>query len=301
MIVSGYTFVSHEGNELGRDEREMFLSFYHDLLCRKDKIIVYRGEDDDNLFAQYQAYSSMIGLLSEYLFVLGAKGKAFWDGDTFIKLFDASKDEVLSSIWKGIRRSLSLLSVENTHLFKKEDEQVFKTKINALKPEEQELVINYYYSYLHTISNSTGSYFLSSSKDLNQAIKFLESGIVIVGWVPEAESNHQLIRYTDICSKHEEIEKLGFTVLASEHLEEQEVCLKCGILPHFMLGYIVIKENKFVVNPAVFETIKNGRCMDDVTGNGLSVSQDDFLDKIKQSGYKKCYRFEKGFFSELSL
>lgn len=300
MIMSGYTLVNHEGNELGRDEREMFLSFTHDFLCRKDKKIVYRGENDDNLYAQYQANSSNIGLLSEYLFVLGAKGKAFWDDDTFIKLFDASKDEVLSSIWIEIRDLLSCSSDENPHPFKKEDEQDFINKVKKMNPEEQELVINYYYSYLHT-ENSTGSYFLSSSKDLSEAIKFSKSGIVIVGWVPEAESNHQLIRYTDICSKHEEIEKLGFTILVPRYPKEQEICLKCGILPHFMLGYIVVKESKFVVNPAVFETIKSGRCMDDVIGNGLSVSQDDFWDKIKQSGYNKCYRFEKGFFSELSI
>ena len=297
--MSEYSLVNHEGNELGRDEREMFLSFKRNFLCCKNKIIVYRGENDDNLYAQYQACSSMIGLLSEYLFILGAKGKAFWEGDTYIKLFDASRDEVISSIWRGIRRALGS-SAENVFLFKKEDEENFKTMMNDLNPEEQELVLNYYYSYLHT-KESNGSYFLSSSKDLNVANEFSDDGIIIVGWVPEVDSNYQLIRYTDICSKHKEIEKLGFTVLTPQYQEEKEICLKCGMLPHFMLGYIVVRNNKFVVNPAVFETIKSGRCMDDVIGNGLSVSQDDFWDKIKQSGYNKCYRFEKGFFSELEL
>ena len=299
MIMSGYTLVNHEGKELGRDEREIFLSFTSDFLCYKNKTILYRGENDDNLYAQYQANSSNIGLLSEYLFVLGAKGKAFWESDTSIKLFDTSKDEIISSIWKGIRRFLGS-SAENTHLFKRENEQTFKNMMNGLNLEKQELVLNYYYSYLHT-ENSTGSYFLSSSKDLNVANKFSDDGIIIVGWVPEVDNNYQLIRYTDICSKHEEIEKLGFTILTPQYQEEKEICLKCGMLPHFMLGYIVVKESKFVVNPAVFETIKSGRCMDDVIGNGLSVSQDDFWDKIKQSGYNKCYRFEKGFFSELSI
>lgn len=84
----------------------------------------------------------MIGLLSEYLFVLGAKGKAFWESDTSINLF---------------------------------------------------------------ICN-IGSYFLSSSKDLNVANEFSNCGIIIVGWVPKVDSNYQLIRYTDIYSKHEEIE-----------------------------------------------------------------------------------------------
>ena len=297
MNISGYTLINHEGNELEKGEREMFLSFMHDFLCCKDKIIVYRGENDDNLYAQYQAYSSIIGLLSEYLFVLGAKGKAFWESDTSIKLFDASKDEIISSIWKGIRRILGS-SAENTHLFKREDEQTFKNKMNGLNSEKQELVLNYYCSYLHTV-DSNGSYFLSSSEDLNVANEFSDDGIIIVGWVPKDDNNYQLIRYTDICGKHEEIEKLGFTVLDPQYPKENEICLKCGMLPHFMLGYIVLKNNEFVVNPAVFETIKSNRCMHDVIGYGLSVSQNDFLDKIKQSGYNKCYRFEKGFFSEL--
>ena len=297
--MAAYTLVNHEGNELERDECEMFLSFKRDFKRCKNKIIVYRGENDDNLYAQYQANSSKIGLLSEYLFVLGAKGKAFWESDTSIKLFDTSKDEIISSIWKGIRRFLGS-SAENTHLFKRENEQTFKNMMNGLNLEKQELVLNYYYSYLHTV-NSNGCYFLSSSKDLNVANKFSDDGIIIVGWVPEVNNNYQLIRYTDICSKHEEIEKLGFTVLTPQYQEEKEICLKCGMLPHFMLGYIVVRNNKFVVNPAVFETIKSGRYLDDVIGNGLSASQIGFLDKIKQSGYNKCYRFEKGFFSELEL
>lgn len=44
MNISRYTLINHEGNELGKDECEMFLSFMHDFLCCKDMIIVYRGK-----------------------------------------------------------------------------------------------------------------------------------------------------------------------------------------------------------------------------------------------------------------
>lgn len=289
-------------NELDKESEDKFHAFMLSFLKADGKQLVYRGDSDENLYGQYGANTTNINLLSDYLFLIGAKGHSFWtERESPIKIMEPN-NEVIIMLWKTIRESLGNKR-NSILLFNDNNQDNFVRKVNELEDEDKEKIINYYYSYLHTIgSEYIGSYFLSTTKDFSIAIdKFSEDDIVLIGWVPTGEYNTQLIRYVDICDKNDYIENLGFPLLEPNYIEEQEICLKCGLLPHYTLGYIVNSSNTFIMNPAIIEAVDKKTPIDNIISNGFSISQTDFLNKIKEIQYNKCYRFEKGYYSSVLL
>ena len=81
--------------------------------------------------------------------------------------------------------------------------------------------------------------------------------------------------------------------------EQKEISLRCGFLPHFIIGFKV--ENEFYVNPAVFTSIDKMHAMESfkdlckyrrhLMSYGLEVDQAGFEEFCKQTNYKRYYSY----------
>lgn len=82
------------------------------------------------------------------------------------------------------------------------------------------------------------------------------------------------------------IKQCGFPVVDGAVFPEQkEITLKCGLLPHFIIGYFY--EGGFEVNPAIFDTQDYSHAVKE----GVVVNQSSFSEKIKNMNYRSTFCF----------
>lgn len=172
-------------------------------------------------------------------------------------------------------------------------QEEWQNKINTLNSIEKGQVKDYYLSFLHTIDKAGSgqySYFLSTSVNKKQADWFRHnSGIILVGW-----TNAKNIYCSGIEEElKDKVSKLGFPTFNSKvYSKQMERTLKCGILPHYIVGYhyVDLRDNgadKFEINPYILK-INN---FSNVRVNGLPVDQTYFNEKIKKTNFKSHYLF----------
>ena len=298
MKYSIQTCMSDNLSELNEEQFVDFLTKIKNICISPCARMIYRGDTNTNLRKQYKITSEETSIfeLAKYLFLIGEKGKHFWDGETLP--FEILGDDllVIEHIWDKVSSLLKEMKIEES-LFSEEGKELFMQKMESIDENQKRMILDYYYSYVHTY-NSKSSHYLSTSENLSIALKFLhnKSGIIIVGWVPDNLCNEMMISYEDVCLYRSNIESLEFPVFKTLYPEQQEVCLKCGILPHFMIGFYVPKKRTFVVNPALFRTTSN---MEKIIINGFDVDQSEFLEVLKKTGYSKCYWYDKGVYKAI--
>ena len=146
---------------------------------------------------------------------------------------------------------------------------------------------DYYFSLFHTIGKSAhgDSYFISTSKSLDIANRFQNDGIILITWVPESEKDRQIIRFENVNRMNKTIQKLGLPIWhTSPYVEQEEICVKGGLLPHFIVGYAY--GDYFVVNPSLLSQIQIKDNITNIIKNGIDIDQTKFKDEKQKTKYK---------------
>ena len=176
--------------------------------------------------------------------------------------------------------------------FRKEaNREDFLSRIGNLDEEEKIKVKDYYLSLMHIIGRSmsgNNSYMISTSTKIKIAEKFKKDGIMIVSWLPITERRYQFIKYSEVNNLNEEIinMKLPYYV-KTPHIEQNEICVKCGLLPHYIIGYS--HEDSFIVNKHLLTKFNMARDLDSIINDGIKINQERINEILKETKYKRGF------------
>lgn len=300
--LSKLTLCDEHGQNLTCRKKVKFLQFVKQLKSSGSARFIFRGLDNAHLKKQYNAGVDNISVLAQHVFLIGNKGDLFFkahyksqkQSNIFEFIWDILHDKVCKKDFKMSETNEHVSQfLKNNPEFKdyfsdEKNKDVFANK--ELSPEERSKVIDFYLALLHTIGKSARgdhSYFLSSSEDFSVANRFAGDGIVLYGWIPEKDVEKRIISYEDVTKVNEFVRSLGLpTYQESVYLEQKEICLKCGLLPHFIIGFQ--HGNRFYINPS---TLKSWR--DEMVCEGMDVDQTKFgqaLSSIKNTKGEEAYR-----------
>ena len=281
-----------------------FTQFVKNLKASRKVKFIYRGES--NLYEYYNTNLNNIPLLCQHIFMLGEKGRILMAKQISPKIID----DVFLFIWNRLHHKVCNLDFSNqrtakyvSHFLKKNLEIIdyFSNEQNRKQfiafsrhpIKEQRYIADYYISLLHTIGKSgiSQSYFLSSSKQLATAEYFKNkelNGILLYGWVPRKGMKETTIDYSEIKKYSRNIELLGLpTYNTPMYPDQKEICLKGGLLPHFILGFKYDK--RFYINPATLQPWN-----DNIPSTGMKIEQENFNHLLETSNYASSFLFYDG-------
>lgn len=293
------------GKTISKIEIELFETFLESL---NRVTVVYRHIGESYLKKQYRANTKNIPLLSEHLFLFGDKGKLFYEtlDQKYYNIDIAEKDsKVFGFIYNKMKKVFvekalkSSKSIDAIIAFSKSEpafvsfwdnmtEGEWLDRINDLDEDKKLQIKDYYISLLHTVGLAgygRNSYFLSTSRNatISEIMEFQKDGIEIVGWTKISKNG--VINQGKIKRLSKVVDSLGFPVVSHAVFPEQEeITYKCGILPHFIIGYLY-SNNYFEINPHVLK-------MQDYSSacrNGLDIDQSIFYQRLSEVGYKSTY------------
>ena len=286
--------LTKDGIDLTTDEKEKFFLFLKEI---NGASFIYRGVNGKYLRRRYYADAGNIPLLSRLLFLYGDKGKSFCeklipDNDInniericFKSILNKLKETFTNkeSNNNSVNNNMESFFNNNGTVISKlisTNEEEWCNRIESLSEKARRAIKDYYISFLHTIGKAgygNYSYFLSTTKSKQVAGFFRndnqENGITIVGW-----TNDKNIKCTNIANLENSVKECGFPVFDTAfYPKQQEVSYKCGLLPHFIIGYHY--------NPYVLE-IKE---MNGIRKIGLPVNQEKFKDYLSKTNFKSYY------------
>ena len=282
-------------------EQQQFFSFIKSLKSSKRVRFVFRG--NSNIIKYYDTDVDNIPLLSHCIFCIGDKGCYFLQK----KLIDFK--EIFPVIWNKFNDKVCKLNFtsEQTkqhvlHFLKcnPEIQQYFSNEqnrksfecISDLPIEDRKKVADYYLSILHTIGKSANgkSFFLSASKNYMVADEFKgTNSIIIYGWLPKKGINNHIIKYIDVEKSSSFVKKIGLpTCNVPIYPEQREICIKCGLLPNYIIGFQ--HDNKFYINPNILKT----QWHDNIVYDGLDIDQKNFNDLLTKSKYSQSFIYYDG-------
>ena len=300
--LSKLTLCDEHGRNLTCREKVKFIQFVKQLKSSGSARFIFRGLNNAHLNEQYNAGVDNISVLAQHVFLIGNKGDLFFEyryksprqNNIFEFIWDNLHDKVCKTNVKtnGTREHVSQFLKNNpefrNYFSDEKNKDAFVNK--ELSPEERRKVVDFYLALFHTIGKSVRgdhSYFLSSSTDRSVVDKFAGDGIVLYGWVPEKDVENRIISYEDVTKVNEFVRSLGLpTYQKSVYSEQKEICLKCGLLPHFIIGFQHV--NRFYINPS---TLKSWR--DEMVCEGMDVDQTLFgqeLSSINNTKVEEAYR-----------
>lgn len=289
-----------DDNMATQTEIDCFVLFIHKLKSSKRVRFIYRG--DSNIIEQYKTDSRNLSLLAHYIFCLGDKGRYFFQN----KLVD--RNSVFSLIWDKFHNKVCKLnfasdgtiermsdflnknSMFNNYFSNEHNKEHFES-LSQLSIDEANNIADYYLSILHTIGKSGNgeSYFLSSSTNYLVADKFKgDNNIIIYGWLPKKGMKNRIIKYTDVENYSLFVKSKGLpTHQTPIYPEQKEICIKCGLLPHYIIGFQ--HNNRFYINP---NTLKQWN--DSIVYEGLDIDQKDFNDLFNDTKLRQSFIFCDG-------
>jgi len=267
-----------------KQEVENFLN-----LIIKKEFIIYRGDNYSELQERYRSNDDSIDF-EEKLFMLGNKAKAYWsENRTNENKINNKNEKFIGNIFQYFNNYLKSFEDKNLnnefkdYFSKNSNKEIFISNIIKLDQKERLKVRDYYLFLLHQIEVkpfNKNSFCLSTSRKFEVAEE-CGNGIIFVGWIPFDDKFYV---------NFEEVKKVveGNKLPTSEkpHPKEKERTLKGGLLPHFLLGYILTEEKKFIVNPNFF--IKNDD-KEKIANNGMVINQTDFDKVIKNTNLGAGY------------
>ena len=281
--------------------RQQFLSFINHLRLSRRVRFVFRG--NSNILDYYNTEVNNIPLLSQYIFCIGDKGHYFLQK----KLIDF--DNIFSFIWEKFHEKVCKLDFssmqtkeqvtqflkcnpEIPHFFSNKQNKKCFEGLSELPFMKSTKITDYYLSILHTIGKSANgeSYFLSSSEKYLKADKFKgDNNIIIYGWLPRKGINKRIIKYIDVEKSSSFVKSLGLpTYKVPVYPEQNEICIKCGLLPNYIIGF---QHNKnFYINPNIIKQ----QWHDNIVYDGLDIEQKVFNDMFTKSKYKQSYIYCDG-------
>ena len=289
-------------------EQQQFFSFIKSLKSSKRVRFVFRG--NSNIIKYYDTDVDNIPLLSHCIFCIGDKGCYFLQK----KLIDFK--EIFPVIWNKFNDKVCKLNFRSEqtkqhvlHFLKcnPEIQQYFSNEqnrksfecISDLPIEDRKKVADYYLSILHTIGKSANgkSFFLSASKNYMVADEFKgANSIIIYGWLPKKGINNHIIKYIDVEKSSSFVKKIGLpTCNVPIYPEQREICIKCGLLPNYIIGFQ--HDNKFYINPNILKT----QWHDNIVYDGLDIDQKNFNDLLTKSKYSQSFIYYDGDYYLISV
>jgi hypothetical protein len=304
-----------KGVELFASEKKIFYARLTRLL-NADTTIIYRGDNRSRVLQKFgSGREDFPAIFNDKLFLIGSKGRSFLHdlnntinrrkaasgiADTEIGFFSAIFDMIAYAL-SG--RMDSMMQSMQMHTFKLENPSFIKffadpeNKLRFLAviqsfPDELTLKTrDNYLTFLHHFSDSEYypiSFLMSASRSFRVAKDYSrqrdrEDNIVFIGWVPEG---HDIVLHSHLFSPEEKEDIAGKYVIPvySRPIlsEEQEVTLKGGLLPHFLLGYYYsMGDSKyFEVNPYFIGKLSKGWIND-----GLPIDQGEFWEVLKTTAF----------------
>lgn len=310
--------VSSNGEPLRQYELMKLWEFMNMMIGSRYSTFILRGESNENLRTQYNYDTHTPELLAQCIFMTGEKGRICWNNNRFLDPDDVSSENfelicltLLNYINEGCKQTGNRSKKINDFLSRN---PMFYSALNNTKTivhtyqklsNENKKIINLYYlAIAHTINSHKyrrASSFISTTTSQQVANDFA-TDTIIYGWIPQNMINKKeaTIDYVIIKNKFT-IKQLGMPYCESPiYLGQEEISLRCGILPHFIIGFKVDKT--FYVNPAIFQTIDEMNKLNSYSQlctykkkiilHGLSIDQTDFEAFCHRTNYKRFYTFD---------
>lgn len=294
-----------KGEHISESEKKQFISF----LTRLNHVsIVFRCLGNEYIYKQYNTSIDNIPILSEFIFLYGDKAKLFYeklDNRIHNLYIDDTLNGTMEFIYNKIQKVFVQLNLKSEKTKEKVGILVKKNPVflaywrhmtkekwlneiaNLSKLKKVQLK-DYYVALLHTVGLAgygRNSYFLSTSESYNieKVMGLKQKYIELVGWASPKLGVFSKSRFNKTADV---IKQCGFPVVDGAVFPEQkEITLKCGLLPHFIIGYFY--EGGFEVNPAIFDTQDYSH----VVKKGVVVNQSSFSEKIKNMNYRSTFLF----------
>lgn len=302
--------ITKSGDECGNEVKDKIISFVDAIYDDKMKII-FRYVGNNILLKEYNCGLNDISLLSQSVFLFGDKAKLFYDDlnqksrnlsideidkrnfefiyDKFVKIF--MHTEKLDSM-----KTKEALYKSNDYLyahqyFSNESKESWTNKIMKLKETKRQMIKDYYVSYLHTIGLTAygrNTYFLSTSTDynfcnelLNNNLGFCQEGLIFVGWAKQNETNNILSKQIEKLMNKNNLPRFNKNVFP----DQKEITLKCGLLPHFIIGYFY--RNKFEINPYMLNAKEKD--IPAIVKNGFDIDQKNFHAYFSKTNFRDYF------------
>ncbi|WP_369049128.1 hypothetical protein [Tenacibaculum sp. UWU-22] len=301
------------GYDLTMEELKKFTSFC--LALKKSGIrtrMIFRGEN-------YQSLKEKLSLsgdndfnkLNSLIFLIGEKGRVYrkeYKNKILNKKKIHSIDSVEIALFKYIFKKTNSILIKNkdrkeiSHFIQtnkklnqyfsnKENVKDFTNKISILKTKDDKIKIrDYYLSLLHQIGGIgfyNNSFFLSTSKDIKIAEKFASNNnnsekIIFISWV-NYPINRIGVNLNYLNNFKKNLDDIGLPSYSKSFFPKQnEISIKGGLLPQYILGYIRPERNELIINPNFFTTEKEFR---QIIKYGFEIDQSNFNNAIIETDY----------------
>ena len=295
-----------DGEILTKSQANIFKSFLKMLSISKCEIVM-RGDSYKNFQELYNDNVDNPNLLGYYLFMLGPKAKKFLTDKYYIDVNNTESGNFIRicatilnfldniNLQKFSQREYIKKFINNNQLFYEflhiiAKNQEIIDKYNKLKIIDKITINSYYLSIVHTICNNNSIY-VSSSNEKNVA-DFFAKELVIYAWNSP--------NYTISHNTSSEVYKLGFPTYLPVYPKQNEFSFKYGILPHFIIGFEIIKNNSFYINPAIFNEMNKIKSMETeqeksiykktIFKRGLEIDQEHFDDVLRETNLKGYFQ-----------
>lgn len=282
-----------------------------DSIDDKGNKLIFRYVGNDILIREYNCGLDNISLLSQYIFLYGDKSKLFYEDlnqksyNLFIDEIDKRNFEFIYDKLVKIFVHTDKLSSTNTKnaLYNSEDylnahqyflnvsKEYWINKILKINETERQLIKDYYVSYLHTIglpAFGRNTYFLSTSTDYHfcrqwqiQNNRNNKDGIILVGWTKKCDIKKPAGKRINNLLKKYNLLTFNSTIFN----KQKEVTIKCGLLPHFIIGYFY--KDCFEINPNILTTKEAD--IPNIVVNGLNIDQQKFLHIFSKTNFRSFY------------
>lgn len=310
---------NHDDEDLPQEEVIKLWNFYNMMKWTRECSFVMRGESNGNLMDQFGTDANNPALLAKYLFMTGEKGRICWENKRYLDPDDTRKDN-FEAICKALARYIKdgcrgesgrakmMRNFYNRNeafcrAFESIDDII--SRYEKLKAKDKRRANLYYLAIAHTINSyeyRKASGMVSTTTDGNVAEKFT-ADVCIYGWVPRVAISHARRKTIDVVDTEETefIKRKGLPCYDSPvYPDQKEVALRCGFLPHFIIGFMV--GSKFYVNPAISRSMERMGALRSfkelneykrrLIMYGLDVDQSNFEDFCRMTNFKRYYTFD---------
>lgn len=320
FVLSNKRLLKSDGESLSQSELLKLWEFYNLIRGGGYSKLIMRGESDENLDRQFFVDTTNPVVLAESLFLTGEKARNCWADILFVDPENTSVENferIIESLSlyihdgrRGMGRRAERLNefVERNTAFCSALEDIPKiaSAYRTLSDRDKIVANLNYLSISHTINSlkyKDASGFVSATTEPRVAARFAADAM-IYGWVPKNERDGiirgRTIDYVAACSD-ETLKRMGLPYPETAvYPEQREVSVRCGLLPHFIIGFTV--GDAFYVNPAIFSTIDRmhelrsfrelSRFKRDIQLFGMDVGQEHFEDFLRRTGYRRYFTFD---------
>lgn len=286
---------------LNASEKEILNNFYF-LFTKelsKQKIRnIYRGDNLKNVKQKLGLNNNDLPELCYKIFLFGDKAKHYYShvflSDQKGRVFsindvsEAVFNYIFEKISKAIKNhhpSTNLFFIRNqkfVEFFSKSDNKtVFRDRISILSLTEKFFIRNYYLRLLHQLAANgykLKSHLISTSNAYTVASLFAKrvkdgNDIIFHGWANKTITSSNNIK------KHQ----LPFYY--GTPYAQKEISILAGLLPHYIIGFELVQQNTFYVNPSLFKTVVSEKTFIE----GFNVDQTNFYEELPSTGFNKSF------------